>query len=107
MGECSSMWYSLGVWDPKNSHHFQRSPIFQSKFAGKLESLAKHWNMSSEEAQEKWVSLILFTEKEKVTSVLENYEGIYLSFINSPKEIIISGDKDSCYAIAKELNCQS
>ncbi len=107
MGECSSMWYSLGIWDPNNSSHFQSSPIFQDRFAGDLINLAEHWGVSSEEAKANWVSLILMTSKEKVTPLLSTYPSVYLSFINSPSEVIISGNKDTCYKIARILGCQS
>ena len=107
MGECSSMWYSLGVWDPNNSSHFQSSPIFQDRFAGDLYNLAEHWGVSSEEAKANWVSLILMTSKEAVQPYLADHPGVYLSFINSPNEVIISGDKTTCYKIAKTIGCQS
>ena len=107
MGECSSMWYSLGVWDPKNSHHFQNSPIFQNRFAGDLINLAEHWGVSSEEAKENWLSLILMAPKEAVQPLLKAYPGVYLSFINSPSEVIVSGKKEDCYKIAATLGCQS
>ncbi len=107
MGECSSMWYSLGVWDPNNSSHFQSSPIFQDRFAGDLFNLADHWGVSSEEAKANWVSLILMTSKENVQPLLADYPGVYLSFINSPNEVIISGNKATCYQIAERIGCQS
>ncbi len=105
MGECSSMWYSLGVWNHENAHIFQNSPIFQNRFSGNLELLAKEWNISSEEAKKRWVSLVLLTERSKVEPLLEGKEKLYLSFINTEKEVIISGDRKACYEIVEQLNC--
>ncbi len=107
MGECSSMWYSLGIWDAKNSHVFQNSPIFKEQFAGELNCLANHWNIDSKTAQEKWLSLILFAPKESVEKAISSYPNVFLTFINTANELIISGDKVDCYAIAEALNCKS
>jgi PfaB family protein len=105
MGECSSMYYALGIWGSDNASIFQNSPIFQNRFAGNLELLAEEWQMTSEEAKMRWVSLVLLTSKEKVLPLIQSKEKVYLSFINTDNELIISGDKTECYAIAKELGC--
>ncbi len=105
MGECSSMWYSLGIWNHKNAKIFQNSPIFQNRFSGNLELLAKEWNITSEEAKKRWVSLVLLANRNKVEPLLKGKEKVYLSFINTDKEVIISGDRETCYAIAKQLGC--
>lgn len=107
MGECSSMWYSLGIWDPINSTVFQDSPIFKDQFAGSLNCLANYWKTDSHTAKDKWISLILFARKESVMEALKAFPEVFLTFINTPTEIIISGDKTMCYAIAAQLNCRS
>ncbi|MCB0521625.1 MAG: PfaB family protein [Lewinellaceae bacterium] len=105
MGECSSMWYSLGVWHPHGAEKFQRSPIFKNRFAGNLELLANHWGVGVEEARERWVSLVLLAPKTKVEALLVGQEKVYLTFINTENEVIISGDKTACLAIAEQLGC--
>lgn len=105
MGECSSMWYSLGVWSPENAKVFQNSPIFQNRFSGNLELLAKVWKISSEEAKKRWVSLVLLADQSKVEPLLKGKEKVYLSFINTEKEVIISGDRSTCFEIVGQLGC--
>ncbi|MEM7103028.1 MAG: PfaB family protein [Bacteroidota bacterium] len=105
MGECSSMWYSLGVWGADEAREFQNSPIFKNQFAGNLELLANHWNITVEEAKERWISLVLLAPKEAVEAFVDNQEQVYLTFINTENEVIISGDKTACLAIAELLNC--
>jgi len=107
MGECSSMWYSLGVWHPRGAEKFRQSPIFKNRYAGDLEVLAEHWDVSSEVAKETWTSLILLAPLEKVKALIEGKEKVFLSFINTNHEVIISGDKESCIRIVDELKCQS
>ena len=105
MGECSSMWYSLGIWNHENAKIFQNSPIFQNRFSGNLELLAKEWNISSQEAKKRWVSLVLLADRKQVEPLLEGKEKVYLSFINTEKEVIISGDRETCFEIAAQLEC--
>ncbi len=106
MGECSSMWYALNVWNPKESKEFQVSPIFKSKFAGDLSTLAEHWGVSIEAAKARWVSLVLLAPRASVVAAVAKKEKVYLSFVNTENEVIISGDRMACFAIATELDCQ-
>lgn len=105
MGECSSMWYSLGVWSPDETKEFMESPIFQDRFAGRLETLASHWQISSEEAKESWTSLVLLAQREKVEALTKHYKRVYLTFVNTEEEVVLSGDKTACMAVVEQLNC--
>jgi PfaB family protein len=107
MGECSSMWYSLGVWGAEETKEFKDSPIFKNRFAGNLELLAEHWGITTEEAKERWISLVLLAPKEKVEQLVEKAPKVYLTFINTENEVVISGDKKACLAIVEKLGCQS
>ena len=107
MGECSSMWYASGVWHPNGAEKFRKSPIFKSRFAGDLELLANHWGVSSEVAKEKWISIVLLAPLQKVEALIEGKEKVFLTFINTEEEVIISGDRDICFQIAEKLKCHS
>ena len=107
MGECSSMWYSLGVWHPRGADKFRKSPIFKNRFAGNLDLLAEHWGVSSKVAKEKWISLVLLAPLDKVEAKIKGKEKVFLTFINTEEEVIISGDKEICTQIAAELKCHS
>jgi PfaB family protein len=107
MGECSSMWYSLGVWHPNGAEKFRTSDIFKNRFAGDLELLAEHWGIDSTTAKEKWISLVLLAPHDKVEALIRGKEKVFLTFVNTDQEVIISGDKDFCLKIAEELKCHS
>ncbi|MEM6320431.1 MAG: beta-ketoacyl synthase N-terminal-like domain-containing protein, partial [Bacteroidota bacterium] len=107
MGECSSMWYSTGVWSADETNEFRNSPIFKNRFAGNLELLAEHWKISSDEAKKRWVSLVVLADKDAVEKLVEQHDNVYLTFINTNKEVIISGDKTACQAIVSKLNCHT
>ena len=107
MGECSSMWYSLGVWHPNGAEKFRKSEIFKNRFAGDLELLAEHWGIDTKTAKEKWVSMILLAPIEKVKALIETEEEVFLTFINTDQEVIISGDRQTCMTIMEALACHS
>ncbi len=107
MGECSSMWYSNKIWDASETDNFRNSPIFKNRFAGNLELLAEHWNVTIEEAKARWTSLVILAPKEKVKALLANYSNVYLTFINTDNEVIISGDKADCISIAEQLGAET
>jgi PfaB family protein len=107
MGECSSMWYALGVWHPRGAQKFRKSPIFKNRFAGDLELLAEHWGVSTETAKAKWISIVLLAPQQKVEALIAGKEKVFLTFINTDQEVIISGDKETCLQIAVELDCHS
>ncbi|MFT7588686.1 MAG: 3-hydroxymyristoyl/3-hydroxydecanoyl-(acyl carrier protein) dehydratase, partial [Limisphaerales bacterium] len=105
MGECSSMWYALEVWHPEGAEKFRNSPIFKNRFSGNLELLAEYWNISTEQAKEKWTSLVLLAPRKEVELLVNKEDQVYLTFINTAGELIISGDKKTCWSIAKKLKC--
>ena len=106
MGECSSMWYALDVWNPnEGTKVFRNSPIFKNKFSGNLEVLAQAWDISTKEAKARWQSWILLESKENVSAHILNFENVSITFVNSKKELIISGDKTQCEAIISALDC--
>lgn len=107
MGESASMWYSLNVWNPSRTSIFRNSNLFQTEFSGELNLLAKVWNTSSKEAQNRWVSLILLAPRAKVEALVASYDKAYVSFINTNNEVIISGDKNTCQSIVNQLKCHS
>lgn len=107
MGESASMWYANEIWSSKHTELFRNSPLFQEQFSGRLELLAKHWNISAEEAQQNWTSLILIAQQKEVEEQVKKHERVYVSFINTAQEIIISGDKQSCKAVVNALQCPS
>jgi PfaB family protein len=107
MGESASMWYSLNVWSPSRTSVFRNSNLFQTEFSGELNLLAKVWNTTSEDAQNRWISLILLAPRTKVEALVASYDNAYVSFVNTNNEVIISGDKTTCQSIVTQLNCHS
>ncbi|MEM6261409.1 MAG: beta-ketoacyl synthase N-terminal-like domain-containing protein [Bacteroidota bacterium] len=104
MGESSSMLYALEVWDAHQvDTKFMHSPIFRNRIAGRMEVLAEAWNLPSEEVVKRWSTFVVMAGEKTVRPLVEPEEKVYLSFINTPDEVIISGDKAACQRIIKQL----
>jgi len=67
----------------------------------------KDWNISSEEAKARWVGYVLLASKEAVETAIRPYDKVYLTFVNTDNQIVISGDKSDCEAVINQLACQS
>jgi PfaB family protein len=104
MGECSTMYYALGIWNANKPPHFEQSDVFKTKFTGELTTLANYWNITPAQAKKEWVSIVLLTSANVVRPLIAATEKVYLSFINTDKEVIISGQKDACMSIVKKCN---
>ncbi|BDS11133.1 PfaB family protein [Aureispira anguillae] len=107
MGETAGMWYSLDVWSPERTAIFRNSNLFLTELSGDLNLLAKVWNTTPQDAQKRWISLVVLAPKDQVKALVARHENTYVSFINTNNELVISGEKSTCLAIVKELNCPS
>ncbi len=117
MGETSSMWYANGMWDSHLSEEkFIKAPLFQHKVGGAMDLLGEIWNTSSEKARKKWGCYLVTQSKDMApfvsmeewfqTEIAPNTNNTFLTFINTDKEIIISGDNDEIapFLAKDELN---
>ncbi len=114
MGEASTMWYALGVWSAKNLDSIFKSSVFTNRMAGEMQILQEYWQMPFEEVRKRWTSVALVAPAETVKMAVDKHNSlntnilqkIYLTFINTPFETIISGDKETCLAFAESLGVQ-
>ena len=111
MGEASGMWYSLGVWSPENIEEvFFKSPIFAKRVAGEMQTLQEFWQVSAQEVQARWRSFALVAPVDLVKKILANHNAqisdfkqkIYLTFVNTPTETIVSGDRQTCLDVIEK-----
>lgn len=117
MGETSAMWYSQGIWDAHNTDEkFMKAPLFREKVGGKMKLLAEHWQMSEAEALSKWRSCLIAVangignykslKQWFETEIAPNEARVYLTFIHTDTEVILSGDKQAIEAILQKYNLQ-
>ena len=103
MGETSAMWYCQDIWSTIHvERKFWQAPLFREKVGGRMSLLAELWRVSEAEARQRWSSQLIH-----VSNVMSGYASladwfrqavapveprVFLTFINTDTEIILSGD---------------
>ncbi len=107
MGETSMFW-ATGVWQSgeKGLDTFQDSTLFRTRLVGPKESVREQWGIPAEtEGEDFWSTYYILAPLEKVQEGLKGEERVYLTHINTPEEVIISGDTAGCKRVIERLKC--
>lgn len=115
LGEASGMLFALGVWcDKFHLHHsssseaLSNSPLFKDALCGKCLTGRDFFRLSnfSEKREENfWSSYLLHAPSLEVIELLKSIKEVYITFINTPKEVVISGKSEACLQVIEKLNC--
>ena len=113
LGE-NSMMFSLGVWGD-GLHASQRlfaSPLFHSRLAGPQNAVRNHWGLPvlPETAQPDdalWENFLLMAPVERVQGVINTEPKVYLTHVNTPRQVVIGGDPAACRRVIENLKCSS
>lgn len=119
LGEASSMLFALGVWrdDHKLSKVLASSPLFKTSLCGPCLAGRKFWELpptlenangkSGDKSADKfWISYILKASVSAVKEAIQHQEKVYITFINTLKEVVIGGEPKSCLRVIATLKCQ-
>ena len=107
LGEIT-MFVALNVWKKSGIEKFYKAPPFIDRLHGPKSILNDNWGLPSSEKNSSgmWGAYILKVPPESVRNVLRNKDRVYLTLINTPKEVMISGDPVQCNEVVSELDCQ-
>jgi PfaB family protein len=112
LGE-TSMLCAQGVWTNFNqgSHALNSSPLFETRLSGPKDAVREYWGLpqsnQNEEDKEIWNTYVLIASASEVANHLKNEEHVYLTQINTPKEVVIAGKPEACQRVIKTLNCDA
>jgi PfaB family protein len=101
LGETAGF-FSTRTWKARDEmlKRIQQSTLFTEELAGACTSVQKAWG--TDESID-WALGVVNASAEKVKTVLEQYERVYLLIINTPNECVIGGDKTELHKAVKEL----
>ncbi len=110
MGE-PGMMVSLGVWsDPVELiDRFSDSPTFRERLHGRLTAVREHWGIDEQSAgpgRKIWETYTLIASPDRVQEAVQDEEKVYLTIINTPGEVVIAGDPESCLRVIKKIKCK-
>ncbi len=112
LGE-NSMLFAMGVWgDGVNmSQRLHTSPLFQTRLAGPQNAVREYWGLPVQTLvsgeQELWGNFLLMAPVERVEQALAAEPRVYLTHINTPRQVVIAGDPAACRRVIEGLKCSS
>jgi PfaB family protein len=112
LGE-NSLMFAMGVWGD-GLHASQRlfnSDLFHTRLAGPQNAVREYWGLPdlSEGAPtgDLWANFLLMTAPDKVKEALADEPRVYLTHINTPRQVVIGGDPAGCRRVIERLKCSS
>ncbi len=112
LGEISMM-YAGGVWanGDETSAALQASPLFHTRLAGPQNAIREYWQMpampQAERTEALWDNHVLMAEADRVRQAISGEERVYLTHINTPRQVVIGGDPRACRRVIDALKCNA
>lgn len=112
LGEVSMMFASR-VWTEADgtSKALRESPLFRTRLTGPQNAVREFWNLptrsESDPHEALWVNTLLMIGPEKVREVLLDEPHVYLTHINTPRQVVIGGDPVGCRRVIDRLKSKS
>lgn len=110
LGE-SSMLYALGACSPASHGPEQRArlgEVFQGRLSGPKYAVREAWRLPDAMADaDVWSGYVLFEDVAKVRDAVGGYDRVFVTHVNTPVEVVISGDPAQCRAVVDALGCRS
>ena len=112
LGE-NSMMFAAGVmthgWEGKK--RLEESPLFKTRLAGYQNAVREYWGMAPLESgkveADFWANYVLMADPERVKELVEDDERVFLTHINTPRQVAIAGDPKSCQRLIESLHCNA
>ncbi|WP_392532240.1 beta-ketoacyl synthase N-terminal-like domain-containing protein [Nostoc sp. C117] len=116
LGEASGMLFALGIWNSQCHSYassitaaIMASPLFKTQLCGSCVLGRQFWGLplTDKEGKEKfWTSYLLKASLLEVVEISKQESQVYITFINTPQEVVIAGNPQSCLRIIEKLKCR-
>jgi PfaB family protein len=112
LGEISMM-FSSGVWTKadETSSALRSSPLFNTRLAGPQDAVRENWGLPPrnelDSGESIWANFVLMASPEAVNYELVSEKKVYITHINTPRQVVIGGDPESCLRVISKLKCTS
>ena len=108
LGEVS-MAIAQGIWTDFNltSSGLNSSELFTKRLSGSKDAVREYWGLTTEVNSESWRNYVLMAEVSQVEEQIENEPYVYLTQINTPKEVVIAGDMAACQRVINAIGCNA
>ncbi|NJL80470.1 MAG: hypothetical protein HC917_19610 [Richelia sp. SM2_1_7] len=109
LGEVS-MAIAQGIWTGFNqtSNSLNSSELFTNRLSGNKNAVREYWGLTNEEIKgEFWSNYVLMADVSQVKEHLKKESRVYLTQINTDKEIVIAGETAACQRVIKAIGCNA
>jgi PfaB family protein len=110
LGE-NSMMFATGIWTQADAMRtsLEASPLFHERVSGRQNAIREYWQLPEsavyEEGKSIWANYILMASEEKVRAAIQPGERVYITHINTSRQVVIGGDEAACLRVADGLKC--
>ena len=110
LGE-NSMMFAMGIWTQADAMRtsMEASPVFHERVSGSQNAIREFWNLSKNNGKTGdspiWANYVLMASSEKVRDAIRNENRVYITHINTPRQVVIGGDKNACKRVADTIKC--
>lgn len=111
LGE-NAMLFATGVWNQGDgaSLRLEQSEAFRVRLAGPQTAIRDYWGLAQQPAAGDpplWCNYLVMAPVEKVQSAMAGETHVYITHINTPRQVVIGGDPDACKRVLAALHGSS
>jgi len=112
LGEISMM-FASGAWTKadETSAALRASPLFHTRLAGPQNAIRESWKLPTENQADPeeiiFSNFVLMADPEAVNAALKNESRVFMTHINTPRQVVIAGDPAACRNVIETLKCNS
>jgi PfaB family protein len=105
LGE-NSMMFSMGVWTngDEASQRLSESELFHSRLSGSQDAVREYWGAGELDHRPLWRNYLVMAAPERVYAAMRGEPRVYLTHINTPRQVVIGGDPESCQRVIQSLH---
>jgi PfaB family protein len=98
------VWGDIGAL----STNMNASPLFSHKLSGPRETIRAYWSIpENAPIEDSWSVHVLIAPREAVVERLKQEHQVFLTHINTEKELVIAGAPEACRQVIADLQCEA
>ncbi len=107
-----SMCFATGVWTSGDeaSRRLESSAVFIDRLAGPQNAIREAWGLPGQLRHYRsnlWSNYVLMAAPAAVMEQVQREEKVYLTHINTPKQVVIGGDPAACQRVIAAMRCSA
>jgi PfaB family protein len=108
LGE-NSMMFASDVWGNADQVNkaLEESPLFHVRLSGPHNAVRQYWNLeqmtTGQSDEDFWASYVVMAKPDRVREAIENNNKVFLTHINTPRQVVIAGDQKACLEVIGSL----